>query len=281
MAKTTIDRRWLPLERAARLRGRGQALELHRRRECAADLAERAVAPRDRAGEADRRAAVRAPAARAGADQGRPASAARGDEVLRPAGIRARRHPQRRPSTRAHPAGADAAELRRAPRGAHSAGFPPRRRGGRDRSGEPVRRRAAARRCGRGGGLFQAHRDRPGDGSLVAGAVEPAVPSELSRRGSRAKPCASSSSRTSWCTCAFRICRGIICGRSSPGRPALHASTSSADWCSIRRCSRCSTRLSGEGIALIDNYLFGDYIRTGRLVKPVRATSSMTATAIT
>ncbi len=26
--------------------------------------------------------------------------------------------------------------------------------------------------------------------------------------------------------------------------------------------------LSGEGIALIDNYLFGDYIRTGRLVKP-------------
>jgi LysR family transcriptional regulator, glycine cleavage system transcriptional activator len=26
--------------------------------------------------------------------------------------------------------------------------------------------------------------------------------------------------------------------------------------------------LSGEGIALIDNYLFGDYIRTGRLIKP-------------
>jgi DNA-binding transcriptional LysR family regulator len=26
--------------------------------------------------------------------------------------------------------------------------------------------------------------------------------------------------------------------------------------------------LSGEGIALVDNYLFGDYIRTGRLVKP-------------
>ena len=26
--------------------------------------------------------------------------------------------------------------------------------------------------------------------------------------------------------------------------------------------------LSGEGIALIDSYLFGDYIRTGRLVKP-------------
>jgi DNA-binding transcriptional LysR family regulator len=26
--------------------------------------------------------------------------------------------------------------------------------------------------------------------------------------------------------------------------------------------------LSGEGIALIDNYLFGDYLRTGRLIKP-------------
>jgi len=26
--------------------------------------------------------------------------------------------------------------------------------------------------------------------------------------------------------------------------------------------------LSGEGIALVDNYLFGDYIRTGQLVKP-------------
>jgi DNA-binding transcriptional LysR family regulator len=26
--------------------------------------------------------------------------------------------------------------------------------------------------------------------------------------------------------------------------------------------------LSGEGIALIDTYLFGDYIRTGRLVAP-------------
>jgi DNA-binding transcriptional LysR family regulator len=26
--------------------------------------------------------------------------------------------------------------------------------------------------------------------------------------------------------------------------------------------------LSGEGIALIDNYLFADYIRTGRLIKP-------------
>ena len=26
--------------------------------------------------------------------------------------------------------------------------------------------------------------------------------------------------------------------------------------------------LSGEGIALIDTYLFGDYIRTGRLVRP-------------
>ena len=28
--------------------------------------------------------------------------------------------------------------------------------------------------------------------------------------------------------------------------------------------------LSGEGIALIDNYLFGDYVRTGRLVTAVR-----------
>ena len=26
--------------------------------------------------------------------------------------------------------------------------------------------------------------------------------------------------------------------------------------------------LSGEGVALVDNYLFGDYIRTGQLVKP-------------
>jgi DNA-binding transcriptional LysR family regulator len=26
--------------------------------------------------------------------------------------------------------------------------------------------------------------------------------------------------------------------------------------------------LSGEGIALVDTYLFGDYIRTGRLVRP-------------
>jgi DNA-binding transcriptional LysR family regulator len=26
--------------------------------------------------------------------------------------------------------------------------------------------------------------------------------------------------------------------------------------------------LSGEGIALVDTYLFGDYIRSGRLVKP-------------
>ncbi len=26
--------------------------------------------------------------------------------------------------------------------------------------------------------------------------------------------------------------------------------------------------LSGEGIALVDSYLFGDYIRTGQLVKP-------------
>ena len=26
--------------------------------------------------------------------------------------------------------------------------------------------------------------------------------------------------------------------------------------------------LSGEGIALIDNYLFGDYIRSGRLIRP-------------
>jgi DNA-binding transcriptional LysR family regulator len=26
--------------------------------------------------------------------------------------------------------------------------------------------------------------------------------------------------------------------------------------------------LSGEGIALVDNYLFADYIRTGQLVKP-------------
>ena len=28
--------------------------------------------------------------------------------------------------------------------------------------------------------------------------------------------------------------------------------------------------LSGEGIALVDNYLFGDYIRAGRLVQAVR-----------
>jgi DNA-binding transcriptional LysR family regulator len=26
--------------------------------------------------------------------------------------------------------------------------------------------------------------------------------------------------------------------------------------------------LSGEGIALVDTYLFGDYVRTGRLVRP-------------
>ena len=26
--------------------------------------------------------------------------------------------------------------------------------------------------------------------------------------------------------------------------------------------------LSGEGVALIDNYLFGDYIRSGRLIRP-------------
>jgi DNA-binding transcriptional LysR family regulator len=29
--------------------------------------------------------------------------------------------------------------------------------------------------------------------------------------------------------------------------------------------------LSGEGIALVDNYLFSDYIRTGRLVSPFEA----------
>ena len=38
--------------------------------------------------------------------------------------------------------------------------------------------------------------------------------------------------------------------------------------------------LSGEGIALIDTYLFGDYIRSGRLVKAFRGQLSTTATAI-
>ena len=30
--------------------------------------------------------------------------------------------------------------------------------------------------------------------------------------------------------------------------------------------------LSGEGVALVDNYLFSDYIRTGQLVRPFEQT---------
>ena len=65
------------VECAARVRGRRAASELHGGGERAADFAERPVAARDRARETDRRTALRAPPARAGADQGRPASARR------------------------------------------------------------------------------------------------------------------------------------------------------------------------------------------------------------
>ena len=43
---------------------------------------------------------------------------------------------------------------------------------------------------------------------------------------------------------------------------------SSAAWYSTRAVLAVQYALSGEGVALVDNYLFGDYIRTGRLVKP-------------
>src|ERR1700758_2006772 len=52
-------------ERAARLRRRGEAWQLHRGCQRAADLAERTFSPRHRARAAHRRAALRAAAARA------------------------------------------------------------------------------------------------------------------------------------------------------------------------------------------------------------------------
>ena len=103
-------------------------------------------------------------------------------EVLRPPGIRARRYPQRErapalrtlrvqmpPSFAAHLAVPILRDFRRS-----------RRRGG-DRSGESLRRRPAARRCRRGGGVLEAHGDGPGEGPVVAGALERAVPSEHRR----------------------------------------------------------------------------------------------------
>ena len=89
----------------------------------------------------------------------------------------------------AHAARADAAELRGPPGGAHSARLPARRAGGGDRPGEPLWRRTAARRRRRGGGLLEAHRHGLGERSLVAGALEPALPS--GHRGEAHGPAAS------------------------------------------------------------------------------------------
>src|ERR1700683_2455392 len=77
-------------ERAARVRGRRQARQLYGRGERAADLAERAVAPRHRARAPHRHAAVRAPPACAHPHQGRPAPVPGSDEVLRPPRARPR-----------------------------------------------------------------------------------------------------------------------------------------------------------------------------------------------
>src|SRR5579883_1904797 len=60
---------------AARVRGRRQARQLHRRRTCAAHLPERSLAPRHLAGAPDRGAALRAAPARTGAHEGGPTSA--------------------------------------------------------------------------------------------------------------------------------------------------------------------------------------------------------------
>ena len=94
----------------------------------------------------------------------------------------------------------------------------------------------------------------------------PAIAARSTGQGARR----SSSPRTNWSTCASRICRAIICGCSSRARPNLHGSNVERGLVFDTAMLAVQYALSGEGIALIDTYLFGDYIRTGRLVSPFR-----------
>ena len=74
------------------------------------------------------------------------------------------------------------------------------------------------------------------------------------------------------CTCASRSCRGIDMW-------AQFARTRNLAGVNIERGLVFDTAVlaaqyafGGEGIALVDTYLFGDDIRAGRLVKPFEAT---------
>ncbi len=86
----------------------------------------------------------------------------------------------------ADPASADAAHLRRASRGAHPAGFSRRRRRGGDRPGQSLRSRSAARRRRCGGRVLEADGDRSGEGPALARPPERSVPSEY--RGALRRP---------------------------------------------------------------------------------------------
>ena len=66
----------------------------------------------------------------------------------------------------------------------------------------------------------------------------------------------------------LRSARAITCGRNSCARRASHSLNVERGLVFDTALLAVQYALSGEGIALIDSYLFGDYIRTGRLVKP-------------
>ena len=73
-------------------------------------------------------------------------------------------------------------------------------------------------RCRRGGGVLQADGDGSRDAICLAGAPERALSSRGRRRAPRARVSPSSSRRTSSFTCASPICRAITCGRNSRAR---------------------------------------------------------------
>ena len=95
-----------------------------------------------------------------------------------------------------------------------------------------------------------------------------AVPPELAARFAGRSLARVHRGATNWCTCAFRICRAITCGRSSSGRRACSPLNVERGLVFDTAVLAVQYALSGEGIALVDNNLFGEEIRTGRLVKP-------------
>jgi DNA-binding transcriptional LysR family regulator len=72
----------------------------------------------------------------------------------------------------------------------------------------------------------------------------------------------------SWSTCVCPTARAITCGRNSCVRPACIPLNVERGLVFDTALLAVQYALSGEGIALVDGYLFGDYIRTGKLIKP-------------